>query len=346
MDDGPDVIPAVIAHSDPEEEARLRGAMQGPPDEALAPEALAPFDIEAPIEARGRVIGALKLLGPEPDMGRGADDTAFVKDIGRRIAMFVESKRLYGKAQRAIGARDEFLSIASHELRTPITSLKIQVQLISRGLRGRGRVPLTMHDAAVKADVAERQIDRLSTLIDALLDVSRIGAGQIVLHVEDVDLCRVAREVATRLTDSRGVDGTLIAVEAPEPVLGRWDPMRIEQIITNLLSNALKYGPGRPIKMAIWTNGPSAVLTVKDHGIGIAPESLSRIFDRFERAVSPISYGGLGLGLYITRHIVSAHHGMIDVSSEPGAGAEFRVTLPLDAGAEDAEGAPVASAQV
>src|SRR5262249_39569021 len=152
----------------------------------------APADIEVPIEARGRVIGALTLLGLAPDMGRGADDIAFVKDIGRRVAMFVESKRLYSKAQQAIRARDEFLSIASPELRTPVTSLKIQVQLIGRGLRGQGRVPLSIPDAAAKADIAERQIDRLSTLIDALLDVSRIGAGQLILHKEEMDLCRAA----------------------------------------------------------------------------------------------------------------------------------------------------------
>jgi PAS domain S-box-containing protein len=355
LDESYKVVPVAVAHRDAEEEKRLRGTagtprgpstrlllLEGPKsggarlDGAVdrdAPPLSARSQLDVPVEARGRVVGAISLLAPEPGWTHGSDDIAFAKDIGQRVAMFVESARLYDKAQRAIGARDEFLSIASHELRTPVTSLKLQIQLLARSLRGEGRVPFSVESAATKVEIAERQIERLATLIAALLDVSRIGAGQLIIDVRDMDLSQLTRDVAVRFADSCAVDGSSIAIDADEPVMGRWDPMRLEQVITNLLANALKYGPGSPIEVTVREDGSRAFLTVKDHGIGIAAENLGRIFDRFERAVSPNAYGGLGLGLYITRHLVTAHGGSIDVVSEPGAGAEFRVTLPLDAGA-------------
>lgn len=354
------VAPVAIAHRDPEEEKYLRSTLSGSRDPSThlrllpgsrpAPEEADPegahdlgppslsgrLHLEVPIEARGRVVGAITLLATETGWSHGSEDIAFAKDIGQRIAMFVESAKLYDKAQRAIGARDEFLSIASHELRTPVTSLKLQIQLLARSLRGEGRVPFSVENAAIKVEIAERQIERLALLIAALLDVSRIGAGQLIIDLRDTDLCQLARDVAVKFTDSSAMDESTITIAAAEPVVGRWDPMRIEQVITNLFSNALKYGPGAPIEVTIRADGPNAVLAVRDHGIGIAPENIARIFDRFERAVSPIAYGGLGLGLYITRHIVSAHGGTIEVVSQPGAGAEFRVTLPLDAEASSA----------
>jgi PAS domain S-box-containing protein len=272
----------------------------------------------------GEVIGWLGTY-TDVDAQKRADE--------EREELLRRAEKARAEAERAIGARDEFLSIASHELRTPVTSLKLQIQLLARSLRGEGRVPFSIDNAAAKVEIAEHQIERLATLIAALLDVSRIGAGQLVIEPRETDLSRMARDVAARFADTSAIDGGSIEVEADEPVIGRWDPMRLEQVITNLIANALKYGPGCPIEVRVRSTPSSAVLSVRDHGIGIASENIERIFDRFERAVSPAAYGGLGLGLYITRHIVAAHGGSIHVASEPGEGAEFRVTLPLDAGA-------------
>jgi signal transduction histidine kinase/DNA-binding response OmpR family regulator len=351
-----EIAPVAIAHRDREEEKILRSAVSDAAVEAgrsrvLFRRAKAAIDearnrdsrggtwaradklqVEAPIEARGRVVGFITLLGPESAWIHGAEEASFVKDVGQRVAMFVESARLYHKAQRAIGARDEFLSIASHELRTPVTSLKLQIQLLGRSLRGEGRVPFSVDNAVSKVQLAEEQIERLASLISALLDVSRIGAGQLVLDAREMDLSQMVQQVASRFADSAAIDGTPIDIDAEKPVVGRWDPMRIDQVVTNLITNALKYGNGSPIAVRVGSDEQKAVLSVKDRGIGIAPEHMDRIFDRFERAVSPVAYGGLGLGLYITRHIVGAHGGSIEVESEPGAGAEFRVTLPRNAG--------------
>jgi len=352
-----EIAPVAIAHRDREEEKRLRAAVN---DAAVAAgrsrvlfrRAKAAIDearnrdpheggswsradkvqVEAPIEARGRVVGFITLLGPESSWIHGAEESSFVKDVGQRVAMFVESARLYHKAQRAIGARDEFLSIASHELRTPVTSLKLQIQLLGRSLRGEGRVAFSVDNAISKVQLAEEQIERLASLISALLDVSRIGAGQLVLDAREMDLSQMVHSVASRFADSAAIDGTPIDIDAAKPVVGRWDPMRIDQVITNLITNALKYGNGSPIAVRVGADEQKAVLSVRDRGIGIAPEHMDRIFDRFERAVSPVAYGGLGLGLYITRHIVGAHGGSIEVESEPGSGAEFRVTLPRNVG--------------
>jgi PAS domain S-box-containing protein len=346
--------PVAVAYRNPEAEWRLRGSVanlirasgqfrmsfapndapgQEPPGEALdgnGPMGEGFPRSDALLEVRGRVLGAISLLTLEPAFLDSEGDAAFVTDVAQRIATSVESALLYEKARRAVGTRDEFLYIASHELRTPVTSLKIQVQLLGRCLRGEGRVPFTIQSAIEKVRIAEEQIDRLSLLISALLDVSRIGAGKLLLSVREVDLAQVARAVAARFADDAALEGTQIEVIADEPVLGRWDAMRVEQVVTNLISNALKYGRGSPVEISVHAEGTSAVLVVRDHGIGIAKEDIERIFDRFERAVSPTAYGGLGLGLYIARHVVEAHGGMIEVHSEPGAGAEFCVTLPLD----------------
>src|SRR5262249_17781487 len=152
----------------------------------------------------------------------------------------------------------------------------------------------------------QRQIERLSKLVDELLDVSRITAGRLALELEDVDLAEVAHESAHRMGEDFAKAGCELTETLNGPVKGRWDRMRLEQIVTNLLSNALKYGKGKPIALELAQGDGRVVLTVRDQGIGIAPEDHARIFDRFERAVSQRNYGGLGLGLWIVRQITEA----------------------------------------
>jgi signal transduction histidine kinase len=172
-----------------------------------------------------------------------------------------------------------------------------------------------------------RQTDRLGGLVGNLLDVSRLAAGKLDLTPEKFDLVELVRDVAERLRDQASAPFEL---RLDGPVVGTWDRLRVDQVITNLVSNALKYGRGKPVSLAAGARGNVAVVEVSDQGIGIAAADQKRIFERFERAVSPSSYGGLGLGLYIARQIVEALGGSIRVESTPGAGSRFIVELPRE----------------
>jgi signal transduction histidine kinase len=239
----------------------------------------------------------------------------------------VDNARLFREAKEAVQVRDEFLSIASHELKTPLTPLRLKLHSLRRSARGpEGAIDAGMLRAHL--DVAERQVARLSRLIDSLLDVSRIGAGKLELDWEDVDLAEVVREVVGRFEPQASKAGCLVTVSSPGPLIGRWDRLRLEQVVTNLLTNALKYGAGKPVELSVSAEAGHAVLLVQDQGIGIEPGNLARIFERFERAVSERHYGGLGLGLYITRTIVQALGGTVEARSTPGEGSTFIVTLP------------------
>jgi signal transduction histidine kinase len=171
------------------------------------------------------------------------------------------------------------------------------------------------------------QLQRLAQLVEQLLDVSRIDMGRLELHLEEVDLSAIARGVADRLAEQLERAGCTLELVLEGPVAGAWDRLRLEQVVTNLLTNALKYGAHRPIRMKVWSEGDTALLRLDDRGIGIPKEDQTRIFERFERAASH-NYGGLGLGLFIARQIIQAHTGRIWVESEPGKGSTFFVELP------------------
>jgi signal transduction histidine kinase len=175
--------------------------------------------------------------------------------------------------------------------------------------------------------VIRRNVDRLSRLVTSLLDISRISSGRLDLELEEVDLAEVAREVAARFEDEARRAGCTIRLRADAPLVGRWDRMRLDQVATNLLSNAIKYGAGKPVEVIAEGDGPRAILTVRDHGIGISEADQRRIFQRFERAVSKRNYGGFGLGLWIVRQIVESLGGVVRVQSAPGGGSLFTVEL-------------------
>jgi signal transduction histidine kinase len=188
--------------------------------------------------------------------------------------------------------------------------------------------PLSRERVTRMVEGAEQQLRKLAVLVDDLLDVARLTAGQLLMSWEDMDLAEVAREVAARFAQQAERVGCELEVAADVPVMGRWDRLRLEQVMTNLLSNALKYGVGHPVHVRTEAGTEWALLEVRDEGIGIEPEHLARIFGKFERAVSGRHYGGLGLGLYITNQMVEAMEGHIQVESQPGRGATFRVELP------------------
>jgi signal transduction histidine kinase len=240
--------------------------------------------------------------------------------------MLGEVQRRQEEAEKAVRVRDEFLSVASHELKTPLTSLKLQVQSL---LEMPPEVPEGAEAERLKASFAltERQVRRLERLIGNLLDVSRIAVGRFQLQLEEVDLVAVVRDVTTQFSAEIGRARVQVDLRLPPAAPGRWDPLRLEQVVVNLLSNALKYGNGKPIEIAVEVQDGLTRLKVRDGGIGIAAENQVRIFERFERAVS-LNYGGLGLGLFIAKQIVVAHGGIIRVESALGSGATFAVELP------------------
>lgn len=244
------------------------------------------------------------------------------------LALAIDNARLHDEAQRAIRLRDEFLSIASHELRTPITLVQLEVQGLLRGARRGTLRALSDEQVVARLESAEGGVKRLTRMVSELLDVSHMAENPLMLTREEVDLAIVAAEVVARFEETATRSTGTLSLDATPGASGRWDRMRVEQLVTNLVSNAVKYGAGKPVSVRVEASAEEAVLAVQDHGIGIAPEDVPRIFGRFERAVSERNYGGLGLGLYLARQIVDAHGGTIAVESAPGAGATFTVRLP------------------
>jgi PAS domain S-box-containing protein len=280
-----------------------------------------------PLKIRDKIVGTLS-LGTTflRDPNSFDEGIATAEELAHRISSAVDNASLYQKAQEAIRTRDAFLSIASHELRTPLTPLKLKLE---RAVRSKGTLPQARLEATLQS--AELQVRRIVQLIDNLFDVSCISTGRLQLQSARVDLAEITREVTSRFSEElRRADCTL-QLQVDQAVFGHWDRLRMEQVVTNLLNNSMKYGGGKPIEIAVDQVGNEARLQVRDHGIGIDPQKLARIFECYEQAVSARAYGGLGLGLYIVRQILQAHGGTIAVQSTLGEGTEFRVTLPLGA---------------
>jgi signal transduction histidine kinase len=227
-------------------------------------------------------------------------------------------------AEEAVQVRDDFVAIAGHELRTPLAALMMQIENMRRALRA-GQTGNLLE----RLDKIANSGRRLERLINELLDVSRITTGRLHIEPEPFDLAAMVREVVARFSEGGPHATCPISVRADEGVHGCWDRQRIEQVVTNLLSNALKYGRSMPIEIEAGTDGDSAVVRVIDHGIGIDSIHLEKIFGRFERAVGAREYGGFGLGLWIARQIIEASGGTIAVESEPDRGSTFTFRLPL-----------------
>jgi PAS domain S-box-containing protein len=263
----------------------------------------------------GRVIGYVKV-------------TRDVTERKRAEEAAEEERRKAAKAEKAVRERDVFLSVAAHELRTPLTALQLKLQgldqLLRKALSGTPYVEKT----TARVGDALRQTGRLTELVERLLDVSRIAAGQLAINPGPVDLASVVRDVTSDFREKASQARTEINVTVEGDASGHWDRQRIEQVVINLVSNAVKYGRGSPVDVLLQGTDSLVRLTIADRGIGISDADLRRIFQPFERAAPIENYGGLGLGLYIARRIVEAHGGRIEVSSLPEQGATFVVTLP------------------
>ncbi len=229
--------------------------------------------------------------------------------------------------EKALTLREEFISLASHELNTPMTSLKLQTQLIQRKITSGHDLSLDVVKKLVTT--YDSQLKRLIRIVSDMLDISRIKSGKLSLEYSTTDMEALVKDVIERTTEKLYLDDVLFAFKSSGPIQGEWDYFRIEQVVLNLLTNAMKYGQDRPIEISLYEELGTVVLKVRDQGIGIGPENQERIFKRFERAVLSREYTGLGLGLYISKQIVEAHGGNISVESELGKGSTFTVRLPL-----------------
>lgn len=285
--------------------------------------------VAVPLFLRGNVLGVMTFFVDSSKRKISANDISMFEDMASRAAIAIENARLYEGAQKAIRLRDEFLSIASHELRTPITPLKLHLELLKRlSTKDMFRTfPLEKLSAAL--DIADSQLERFQRLIDELLDVSRISVGRLKIERERVDLESIVREIVNQFSEDLNKANCPLELETTSAV-GNWDKLRVEQVLINLLANAIKYGAGKSVKVTIENTGHIARLKVEDHGLGITVDDQKRIFDRFERAASVRHFPGLGLGLYITKQIVEAHSGGISVESDFGHGTTFIVELPLE----------------
>jgi signal transduction histidine kinase len=230
--------------------------------------------------------------------------------------------------RQAIEVRDEFLLIASHELKTPLTSLLLQLQRLERVLEADDRVHEKPSAGHQKLDLVLRLADRMSVLVEHLLDVSRVTFGQLQIHRTEVDLCKLLGKSVEEISEVAARERSEVRINAPERLIGSWDPDRISMVVTNLLANALKYGSGHPVDVLLEDRGETALIRMRDRGIGIAPEDQARIFGRFERAASSRHFGGFGVGLWLSRQIIEAHGGSIRLQSEPAKGSTFEVELP------------------
>jgi signal transduction histidine kinase len=231
--------------------------------------------------------------------------------------------------QQAVRMRDDFMSIVAHEVRTPLNGLILETQLRKMHLARGNAAAFTLDKMHAMVDRDERQIKSLIRLIEDMLDVSRIRTGKLSIRPTRFDLSTLVRDLLHNFSRQIDAAETSVTLDAEQPVIGNWDEFRIEQVISNLLTNALRYGAKSPVSVKVYSEGGQALVDVRDQGIGISEENQTRIFQQFERVSARQAVAGLGLGLFISEQIVTAHGGTITVQSRIGEGALFRVCLPL-----------------
>ncbi|MVV50404.1 hybrid sensor histidine kinase/response regulator [Pseudomonas sp. PB120] len=231
--------------------------------------------------------------------------------------------------EQAVRMRDDFMSIVAHEVRTPLNGLILETQLRKMHLARDNASAFTLDKMHAMVDRDERQIKSLIRLIEDMLDVSRIRTGKLSIRPKRFDLSALVRDLLQNFAPQIDAAESSVTLEAEQPVVGSWDEFRIEQVISNLLTNALRYGAKSPVSVKVYSESGQARVEVRDQGIGISEENQKRIFQQFERVSATHAVAGLGLGLFISEQIVTAHGGSITVDSRIGEGALFRVCLPL-----------------
>ncbi len=246
--------------------------------------------------------------------------------------LLLQLQKTQGELQQAVRVRDDFMAIASHELKTPLATLKLQNQLRQRHL-DRDNLDAFAPDKLRKMTQTDsRLVESIIRLIDDMLDVSRIRVGKLTYATTEFDLSELTHEIVERFADQLTQSNHGYTLEITDGIVGLWDRYRLDQVITNLITNAIRYGNGKPVTIKLSRQDEQVHLSVRDQGVGIAPQDKARIFQVFERASGTSEYGGLGLGLFIVAQIVEAHNGRIRLDSTPGEGSTFTVELPIKEG--------------
>ena len=245
-------------------------------------------------------------------------------------ALLQQLQSTQSELEQAVRMRDDFMSIVAHEVRTPLNGLILETQLRKMHLARDNAAAFTLDKMHAMVDRDERQIKSLIRLIEDMLDVSRIRTGKLSIRPNPFDLVQLVSNLLQNFAAQIEAAETTVSFEADMPVKGCWDEFRIEQVISNLLTNALRYGGRSPIQVRVYRQGNEARVEVQDHGIGISSENQKRIFQQFERVSAKTVVAGLGLGLFISEQIVAAHGGSIVVESQINEGALFRVCLPIE----------------
>jgi signal transduction histidine kinase len=288
--------------------------------------------LTVPIVIGGERFGSLTFMA-RSGLIHGAAELALAQQLAERLALAIHNIQIHTQLRESVAERERLISVAAHELRGPICSLRLCMQALRRSERKRNAERKADTHGSRLMDIMDREERRLARLIDDLLDVARVRSGQLQLDLEYVDLCGLVRDVTSRMKLEAERAGSHLQVSVTSALVGHWDRARLDQVVTNLVGNAIKFGEQRPISITVAgaEDGSSARLRVTDRGVGIDPEQQQQIFEPFKRAVGPNRYQGLGLGLYIVRNIVKQLGGNVSVESVPGAGASFMVELPLAA---------------
>jgi signal transduction histidine kinase len=293
------------------------------PESALLRSTRASSCILAPLVVRGRAIGVLAVLRRAPARPHAQEDVLLAAEIARRAALALDDARLVAEAQDERRRREEFLSLAAHELRGPLTVMSMQLQSL---------LHTTRFDEPIHRRVQRAQwgAERLSRLVEQLLDALLANGEAIPVRREQLDLAAEARAVVEELSHGGSPAESAVRVEAPEAVLGWWDRHHLRATLSNLVANAVKFGEGRPVEVRVLGSDGVAQVEVRDHGIGLHPELRALIFEPYERGVMPRQYGGLGLGLWIARRFTEIQGGRLHVESDPGQGTTVRLELPRE----------------
>jgi signal transduction histidine kinase len=313
-------IPIVLLTAKNDEKLRLRLLQMGARDFVVKP-----FH---PEELLTRVHNLITMKMTKDVLS--TEDSSASADV---VSLASQMKELTVALKRALRSRDEFLSLASHELKTPLTSAYLQMQILDRRIDMGGKHIPTADELKSAYSLCLRQLNSMAALIDDLLDVSKIQLGKWSFQFAEVNLATLLQDVVSRYRDTLNRAGVALELSVPSNIVGMWDQHRIEQIFVNLLSNIIKYAPGKPARISAVQRGVFAEVEICDNGQGVPQEIQKKLFDRFERA-APRNVSGLGLGLYIIKGILDSHRGSIRIHSTPGSGACFLITLPLHATSE------------
>jgi len=294
--------------------------------------------------SRGKLVGVLTLGSTQPGWRYGQDDLVLGEGLAARVAQALDSAHLYKDAQDQLQVRDEFLAIAAHELRTPTSTLRLLLQSMQHQLQASELTSATVERLQRTLAKSVEQCDRLVKFGERVLDVSQIRTGTLTLRTREIDLVELVKQVVNQLEGRLLHAGCTLELNADAPIVGRWDQVRLEEVLMNLLENVIKYAPGSLVTVEVTGTSDAARLLVKDNGPGITPGQEQRIFEPFERAASVDRGGGWGLGLYVCRRVVEAHGGSIHVERASGGGAAFVIELPRGGDQHDLGAAQSANA--